>query len=131
MKDDHKTKPSSRVLKGEDISFYYDKALGILSKYEHAKSAEWVKELVETCIAEREFDDGLTDFLEYIRSNGLEIETDQGSIEALMRKLFELRFTRKMIHAVGLNNYEERILNHLIDNKFSPGVPPLPTIKKK
>lgn len=115
----------------EDIQFYYDKALEILSKYEHVKSSEWVKELVETCLAAKEFDSGFTQFLEYIRANGLEIETDQISIEALMKKLFEIRFTRKMVHAMGLASYEERILNHLIDNKFSIGPIPTPAPRAK
>jgi len=114
----------SKTLKPDQIKYYYDQALEMLSKYEHVKSSEWVKELVETCIAEQEYDTALTQFLEYIRKNGLEIETDQESIEKLMTKLFEIRFARKMVNAVGLGGYEERIINHLIDNKFSQGIAP-------
>jgi Glu-tRNA(Gln) amidotransferase subunit E-like FAD-binding protein len=124
---DKKIKPSPNILKPEDIKFYYDKAQDMLSKYEHVKTAEWVQQLVETCLAEREFDSGLTYFIQFIRENGLEIEVDQEVIEKLMRKLFEIRFARKMIHASGLSSFEDRIINHLIDTKFIPGLPSPPT----
>ena len=111
----------------EDIKFYYDTALDFLSKAEHTKSGEYVKDvLVENCEAEKEWHLALTAFLTYIQQNGLEIESPSKMMQELGNKLFELRFLMKMIHAAGLGKYEEKILTLEIEKKWRAGGQPIP-----
>ena len=113
----------------EDIKFYYDKAQKRLSEYHHAKAGEYVELLVETCLAEREWEEGLLYFFNYIRENGLEIYSEQEDLTRLSEQIFKLRFLKKMVHATGLGVYEERILSHEIDKIFGKRTPtsqPLP-----
>ena len=75
----------------EEIEFYYKKALKILAKGDHTQSEEYVEILTEQCMAEKEFHEGLIFFLEYIKSEGLHIETDQHEMEERFKKLANLR----------------------------------------
>lgn len=108
----------------EKIEFYYKKALKILASQNHTTGAEYVELLTEQCKAEQEAHDGLVFFLENVKSMGLEIETDQKGIEEKITKLANLRFYRKMIHAMGLGAYEDSLLAIEIDKTMRPGQPP-------
>ena len=120
------------TLHPDDIKFYYDKALDILSKTEHTTAGEYVKDvLVENCEAEKEWHGALQAFLAHIQQEGLEIEAPVKSIQELGGKLFELRFLLKMIHATGLGKYEEQILSLEIERRWRPAATPPPTSVRK
>jgi hypothetical protein len=103
------------------IKEYYDKLLPQLSKYGHTRAPEYVELLVENCLAEKQFDAAMGYFLRYVRSEGLEIDTDQKYVRKAMEKLFELRFLRALIHASGLGLLEEQILSHEVDRMYGGG----------
>lgn len=130
------TKPKPKphpVLKDKDqIKYYYDVILPMLAKYQHTSTPEWVELLVEQCLAEKNFDQGMKMFLEHIQQNGLEIEADQRKIMEDKEKLFRLRFLRKMIHAMGLGFLEEQILGEEAEKLFRafPAPPASPNRRK-
>lgn len=102
----------------EEIKEYYDKLLVQLSKYTHTRAPEYVELLVDNCLAEKQWDDALKYFVRYVRSEGLEISTDQKAMKKHMEKLFELRFMRSLIHSVGLGFMEEQIMEHEVDRLY-------------
>lgn len=119
----------------KQIAYYYDVVLPQLAKYQHATKSEWVELLTEQCIAEGNFDAALTDFLNYIQQEGLELELDPRALGDDMQKLSRIRFLRKMINAMGLGLFEEDIIREEIVKLYrlgGKGAPtPASTRKKK
>ncbi len=126
--------PKKPLSSREEIAFYYDKALDILTSTGHVKSGEYIKDvLVENCEAQMEWHEGLSTFLNHIKEQGLQIEAPVENMQKLSDNLFRLRFLMKMIHAVGLGRYEEQILGLEIEKQWGriPTVPPAaPTVPR-
>jgi hypothetical protein len=105
----------------DEVQFYYAKALENMKKYGHLKAGEYVELFVESCLAEQEFDEGYTTLLKEIATKGLNIEFDRKTMSFLKDRLFQLRFMKKLIHAMDLGAYEEKILDVEIKNLFERG----------
>lgn len=123
----------SRKFRSEaELRRYYDEILEQLGKTDHTLSQQYVDGvLVENCLAHREWDTAKNRYLDFIREEGLSIETDPEML-GRVDLLFELRFLRKMIHAVGLSGYEQEIMQYEIENRFrkisgNPGIGPVVT----
>lgn len=104
----------------EDIRDYYDKYLKILSSYTHTSSAEFVELLVEHCLAEKNLHEGLVQFLSYVKQEGLEIQTEQDNITKNISRFSDLRFLRKIIWALGLEQWEDDIIKAEIARMYRP-----------
>lgn len=120
-KIDSKEKPKvSREWLPEEIRDYYDKYLKILSTYQHTTSKEFVELLVETCLAEKNLHEGLVQFLSYVKQEGLEIQTEQENITKNISRFSDLRFLRKLIWALGLEQWEDDIIKAEIARMYRP-----------
>jgi hypothetical protein len=106
----------------EDIRDYYNKYLKILSTYTHTSSKEFVELLVETCLAEKNLHEGLVQFLNFVKQEGLEIQTEQENITKNITRLSDLRFLRKLIWAMGLEKWEDDIIKSEIQKMYRPGM---------
>jgi hypothetical protein len=106
----------------EDIREYYDKYLKVLSTYSHTSSAEFVELLVESCLAEKNLNEGLITFLSYVKQEGLQIETEQENLNKEIARFSNLRFIRKLLHATGLGAWEDEIIKMEIQKMYRTGV---------
>jgi hypothetical protein len=124
LKTDDPNKPKvSHDWLPEEIRDYYDKYLKILSSYSHTSRAEFVELLVETCLAEKNLHEGLVDFLSYVKQEGLEIQTEQDHITKNISRFSDLRFLRKLIWAMGLQQWEDDIIKAEIQRIYRPPTP--------
>lgn len=110
----------------DEISFYFDKALKVLNSENYTTAAEYIDLLVNQCLAEKNWSDAFTYFLTKVKEMGLEIETNQKSLNDLNDKLFYWRTVRMMIHAAGLIRYEEEIIKYEIAKYYQPSPAMLP-----
>lgn len=103
-----------------EISFYFDKALKVLNAENFTTAQEYIDLLINQCLAEKHWSDAFTYFLIKIKEMGLEIETNQKSLNDLNERLFYWRTVRMMIHAAGLMRYEEEIIKYEIAKYYQP-----------
>ncbi len=105
----------------ENIHLYYDKVKPLLENAELPKTSEVVEMLVDSCLVERNLEEGLSYFLNEIKSRGLEIQYDAQKYRDWVEKLSRLRMFRKLIHSMGLGRFEDQMVEIEIKKCFAPG----------
>lgn len=107
----------------ENLHLYYDKVLPKLAE-PGITTEDVVTMLVESCLVEKNFEEGMDIFLRGLFSEGVEIETDQMALRRWVEKLSNLRLYRKIIHLMGLGAFEQELVEVEIRKTMEAGKPP-------
>lgn len=104
----------------ENVRMYYGKILPAMLASEEPRIQEVVDMLVDSCLVEKNFEEGMLYFAEQVHGRGLEIEIDPERFRGWVEKLANLRLYRKVLHAMGLGAFEDELIRVEIEKTIAP-----------
>jgi hypothetical protein len=115
----------------ENVHFYYEKIHPHLMEHPEPTVQDVVDILVDSCLVEKNFSEGMEWFVRKTFERGLEIEMDQEQFRRWVEKLGNLRMYRKVINAMGLAPFEEQLMSYEMQKILIPGIAAPPPPPKK
>lgn len=108
----------------ENVRAYYNEYLPKLSESSGITQQEVVDMLVESCLKEKVFEEGLMTFGEHVHNKGFEIEVNPDKFRVWIEKLADLSMYRRIIHMMGMGAFEDALVTLEIQKTLAPGMAP-------